>query len=132
MKLYSIFLLVFVSFLLFSQIGFSKSYSYDFIKIKLDFSEDGSVIVSQERDYNFEGSFSYAYLDVLKKGATNVRFIEIRDLNTNESLTYDLQDDSTRVKATWYYSASYEIKRFLIIYKIEDAIKKYEDVADFY
>jgi len=127
-----IFLFTFLFLIISSQLALSKSYSYDYIKTNLDFYEDGSVIVRQERTYNFVGSFSYAYLDILKKGSKNVSFMGIVDLDTNESLTYDLQEDSTHAKATWYYSANNEVKRFLIVYKIEGAVKRYEDVADFY
>jgi uncharacterized membrane protein len=130
MKNTLLFALVFL--LLLSQAGFSKSYSYDSIKTNLDFYSDGSVIVRQERDYNFVGSFSYAYLDIIKKGAGDVKFLGITDLDTNESLTYDLQEDSTHTKATWYYTANYQIKRFLIVYKIEGVVKRYQDVAEFY
>lgn len=31
-----------------------------------------------------------------------------------------------------YYTADNQVKRFLIIYKIEGAVKRYEDVAEFY
>ena len=127
-----IFLFTFLFLIIFSQLALSKSYSYDYIKTNLDFYDDGSVIVRQERAYDFVGSFSYAYLDILKKGSKNVSFMGIVDLDTNESLTYDLQEDSTHVKATWYYSANNQVKRFLIVYKIEGAVQRYEDVADFY
>jgi hypothetical protein len=57
------------------------------------------------RAYNFLGSFSYAYLDLLKKGAQDIDFIEIRDLKTNQPLQFSVEEDSSHVKATWYYSA---------------------------
>lgn len=100
MKRYSIFIFILLSFILVSQIGFSKSYSYDYIKTAIYFSQDGSVVVSQERAYNFVGSFSYAYLDVLKKGATDVKFLGIMDVDTNTPLKYTLDEDSSHVKAT--------------------------------
>jgi uncharacterized membrane protein len=111
---------------------YAKSYSYDYINMKIDLFQNGSIIVSQERAYNFVGSFSYAYLDLLKKGAQDIDFIEIRDLKTNQPLQFSIEEDSSHIKATWYYSASYEVRKFLIVYKIEGAIKRYEDVAEFY
>jgi len=110
----------------------AKSYSYQYIRMTLNLEKDGSIIVSQERAYDFKGSFSWAYLDLKKKGASDIDFIEIRDLDTNELLRYDLQEDSNHVKATWYYKANYQVKKFLIIYEIKDAVKRYNDVADFY
>jgi len=127
-----LFLFTFLFIVISSQLVLSKSYSYDYIKTNLDFNTDGSVIVRQERAYDFVGSFSYAYLDILKKGSNGVSFLSIVDLDTNESLTYDLQEDPTHVKATWYYTANNQVKRFLIVYKIEGAVQRYEDVAEFY
>ena len=121
-----------LSVVIFSHPVLSKSYSYDYIKTNLYFDKSGSVVVSQERAYDFVGSFSYAYLDVLKKGATDVKFLGITDLDTNISLNYDINEDSTHVKATWYYSANNQVKRFLIVYKIEGAVKRYNDVSEFY
>ena len=110
----------------------AKSYSYSYINIVLDFEKDGSVFVSQERAYDFKGSFSWAFLDLKKKDSSDINFIEIRDLNRDKELTYDVQEDEKHVKATWSYTASDEVKRFLIVYEIKDAVKRYNDVAEFY
>jgi uncharacterized membrane protein len=110
----------------------AKSYSYQYIKMSLNLERNGSIIVSQERAYDFKGSFSWAYLDLKKKGASDVDFIEIRDLDMDEMLHYDIEEDYNHVKATWYYKANNQVKRFLIVYEIKDAVKRYNDVADFY
>jgi len=119
----SIFILIFLSI----ETVSAKSYSYQHIKMTLNLEKDGSVTVSQERAYDFRGNFSWAFLDLKKKGASDVDFIEIIDLDTNEELRYDIQEDSNHVKATWYYKAKDQVKRFLIVYQIKDAV-----VADFY
>jgi len=110
----------------------AKSYSYPYITMSLNLSKDGSIIVSQERAYDFRGSFSWAFLDLKKEGASDIDFIEIRDVDTNELLLYDIEEDETHVKATWHYKAENEVKKFLIVYEIEDAVKRYNDVTDFY
>jgi len=110
----------------------AKSYSYPYIKMSLGLEKDGSITVSQERAYDFRGSFSWAFLDLKKKGASDVDFIEIRDLDTNELLLYDIEEDNDHVKATWHYKADNQVKKFLIVYEIKDAVKRYNDVADFY
>jgi uncharacterized membrane protein len=130
MKKIVIFCLIF--FFLFISKAEAKSYSYDYINVSLDFSPNGTVLVKQERDYNFQGSFSWAYLDLKKQGAENVKFIEIKDLDSGNVLSYDLAEDSAHVKATWYYSANDEVKRFLITYEIDGTVKSYQDVAEFY
>jgi len=111
---------------------YAKSYSYPDITIYLDLDKDGTITVKQERTYDFQGNFTWAYLDLLKKGANDIKFVEIRDMETNQSISFDLEDDSSHVKATWYYSANYEWKKFLIVYKIYGAVYRYQDVAEFY
>jgi len=110
----------------------AKSYSYPYINIVLTLEKNGSVFVSQERAYDFSGSFSWAYLDLNKKGSSDIDFIEIRDLDTDTALSYELEEDANHVKATWHYTAVDQVKRFLIVYEIKDAVKRYNDVAEFY
>jgi len=124
--------ILFIFTILTIDIVFAKSYSYSYITMVLDFKKDGSVIVSQERAYDFSGSFSWAYLDLKKKGSSDIDFIEIRDLDTGGELSYDIKEDSDHVKATWYYSANNQVKRFLIVYEMKDVVKRYNDVAEFY
>jgi uncharacterized membrane protein len=115
-----------------TQACMAKSYDYDMIGTNISLYENGTALVMQERAYDFDGSFSFAYLDILKSGASDVSFIGIVDLDTNQEVAYELDEDSSHAKATWYYSASDEIKRFLITYRIDGAVKRYQDVAEFY
>jgi len=110
----------------------AKSYSYPDITIYLDLDKDGTITVRQERTYDFQGSFTWAYLDLLKKSADDIKFVDIKDMETNQTVRYDLEDDSKHTKATWYYSANYEWKKFLIVYQIYGAVDRYQDVAEFY
>jgi len=110
----------------------AKSYSYSYINIVLNFEKNGSVFVYQERAYDFKGSFSWAYMDLKKEGSSDIDFIEIRDLDTNTELPYDIEEDDRQVKATWHYNAYNQVKRFLIVYEIKDVVKRYRDVSEFY
>ncbi len=115
-----------------TQACMAKSYDYDMIGTNISLYENGTALVMQERAYDFDGSFSFAYLDIFKSGASDVSFISIVDLDTNQEVAYELEEDSSHAKATWYYSASDEVKRFLITYRIDGAVKRYQDVAEFY
>ena len=55
----------------------SKSYYYDSIFFTMNFYKNGTVIVEQIRDYNFEGSFSLAYIDFKKIGANDINIIDV-------------------------------------------------------
>jgi uncharacterized membrane protein len=118
--------------LLLLPIVVSKSYKYDYINVNVTFEKDGSVLVEQERAYDFRGEFSMAYLDLLKKGAKDIEFISIKDEDLGVEPAYEIENDSRHLKITWYYKANNEIKRFKIDYRIIGAVEKYEDVAQFY
>jgi len=110
----------------------SKSYSYDLVNVDIYLQQNGSAYVKQERDYNFQGSFSYAYIDFLKKGSTGIKILGVKDMDSQLPVGYDVSEESDSVKVTWYYSANSEVRRFLIEYTIDGAVKRYEDVAEFY
>ena len=131
-KIFLISLIIVFSLFLIQNVVEAKSYSYPDITVYLNFDNDGTVRVKQERTYDFQGNYSWAYLNLLKKDADDIKFVDIKDMETNQSLPVDLEEDSTHVKATWYYSANYEWKKFLIIYEIYGSVDRYQDVAEFY
>src|SRR5439155_1903913 len=129
--IFSLILLTF-SFFVFSHAAYSKSYTYDYIKMNVTLLQNGDVVISQERAYDFVGSFSYAYLQLFKQGSSGISFLEIRDLDLNAPVQYILNEDSSQVTATWYYTANNQVKRFLISYLIKAPVKRYLDVAQLY
>jgi len=60
----------------------SKSYYYDSISLEINFYENGAAIVKQTRDYNFDGNFSWAYIDFNKVGLKDITIISFIDLDT--------------------------------------------------
>ncbi|OGI15697.1 hypothetical protein A3K63_04680 [Candidatus Micrarchaeota archaeon RBG_16_49_10] len=110
----------------------AKSYSYDNIQTNLTFMENGSVLVEQTRNYDFQGDFSWAYIELKKSGADDVKVITVKDVGSNLVLPFTVADSSGSVTVNWQYSAHYENKVFLIVYVIDGSVKRYEDVAEFY
>ena len=125
------FLIPIILFLLIPLV-YSKSYYYDSVTFNLNFYENGSVIIYQTRDYHFDGSFSYAYIDFQKTGANDIDIINIIDLDDGKPVPYTIQEDSTHVKVDWNYDAYNENKKFQIVYSIDGVVKRYEDVSEFY
>ena len=124
--------LILLLLLLLVPITFSKSYQYDSIILDLDFYENGSVLIHQTRDYNFDGSFSWAYIDFKKTDAKDIKVIDLVDMKTGDTIPFTLEEDSKHVKVNWNYNAYNENKKFQIVYLIDGAVKKYEDVSEFY
>lgn len=115
-----------------SPVVVAKSYSYSSVGMTVQLYENGSVRVMQTRAYAFSGSFSYAFLDILKSGASDVTFEGVWDADTGAQLDLDITEDSQHAMATWHYSANNETKRFTIVYRIDGVVKRYNDVAEFY
>ncbi len=126
------YLLILVILLLLIPITFSKSYHYDSILMNLDFYENGTALVEQTRDYNFDGSFSWAFIDFKKAGADDVNVIDVVDMRSGQSIPFDIEEDSRHTKVRWDYSANNENIKFKIIYTIEGEVERYEDVSEFY
>lgn len=126
---------LFVLSLLLPILIFGKSYFYPEIKTTINFKSDGSANVRQERTYAFEGSFSWAVVDLKKQGAENIIFNELAMKTPDgweriEPLAIDDNPNSLYVR--WEYSAQDEIKTFVLDYTIIGAVKRYGDVAEFY
>ena len=125
-------LLISIILLFLIPVVYSKSYYYDSITLKLDFYENGTAIVHQTRDYHFDGSFSWTYIDFKKAGAKDVTIIDVKDMDTGKPISFTTQEDSNHIKVNWNYKAYNENKKFQVVYSIDGAVKKYQDVSEFY
>ncbi len=123
-------------FLLFLPIlGVSKSYYYPAINTEIYFTSDGNAQIVQERTYAFNGSFSWAFVDLKKQGAKNIVFNQLsekthQDWQKIEPL--ELNDNPKSLYIRWGYSAQDETKTFRLDYTIIGAVNRFQDVAEFY
>ncbi len=114
---------------------FAKSYFYPEIKTNIYFASDGSARVLQERTYNFNGSFSWAFIDLKKQGAENIilnQLSEKTDKGWKQLQPTELNNSPQSLYIRWGYSAQDETKTFLLDYTIVGGVKRYADVAEFY
>ncbi len=65
----------------------AKSYTIDSLWIDSKISTDGSVSVSETRNFSFSGSYSYAYLELRKKYFDSINDIQAFE---NDNI-YELQ-----------------------------------------
>lgn len=61
-----------------------------------------------------------------------VEFQGVWDADTNEELRSETSSSGRGEMIKWYYSAQNTTKRFLLRYRIEGAVQRYSDVAQFY
>ena len=97
-----------------SKPSLAKDYSIDRVNIKNVVSVDGSINVEEERIYNFEGSYSFAYQYINKKGERDEPYglenFEVCDENKcfeqkNEDInipeTFLVRDERERYYLKW-------------------------------
>ncbi len=112
----------------------AKSYHYSEIITDIYFDHYGNAVVRQSRTYDFKGSFSYAYLKLKKQGSKNISFSQLLEkINGKwEILNPIIEDNPNNLYLKWHYSAQDETKTFLLDYSINGALKRYQDVSEFY
>ncbi len=113
----------------------AKSYYHPEIVTTVLLQPNGDVRILQERTYSFAGTFSWADIDLRKQGAADVilqRLAEYTGSGWRDIEPTELRSDERSLYVRWSYSAQDEEKRFLLDYTIKGAIRRYQDVAEFY
>ncbi len=113
----------------------AKSYYFPEIATDVILQADGSARIVQERTYEFDGRFSWADLDLRKQGAADIRLNRLAmatDAGWQDLRPQELTSSDRSLYVRWGYSAEDEQRTFLIDYTVEGAVRRYEDVAEFY
>ncbi len=113
----------------------AKSYFYPSISTDVYLQPDGDARVVQERTYSFDGSFSWAFVDLAKKGSGGidlVRLDELTDAGWQEVSDRQVEDRAKSLYVRWGYRAQDEERVFRLEYLVSDVVRRFEDVADFY
>jgi uncharacterized membrane protein len=139
-----IFLIVFLCLFLlsiFPSKSYAKDYYFPFVTVRININNDGSFDVTEERTYNFSGSYTWATYTLQKGGYDGVENFSIEDENgyyervssdQSKPGTYTFTESGSNYVAKFYYLAIDQSKTFTFRYTISGGIKAYQDVADFY
>lgn len=121
-------------YLLLPLLATAKSYYYPEISTDVILRADGSARIVQERTYEFDGRFSWADLDLRKLGAADIRLNRLAMATASgwQELAPEVVDSDRSLYLRWGYSAEDEQRTFLIDYTVVGAVRRYEDVAEFY
>ncbi len=122
-------------FVLLPLLAAAKSYYYPEISTDVILQPDGSARIIQERTYDFDGRFSWADLDLKKQGAADIHFNRLAiatDAGWRDLQPQELTNGERSLYLRWGYSAEDEQRTFLIDYTVQGAVRRYEDVAEFY
>lgn len=113
----------------------AKSYDHPLIEQVYRFLPNGDAEVEEIRTFRFDGSFSWA--QILREtrgeyGSYGIEYAAVLDADTREPLRFEQGRSEGKRQLKWYYNATNTTERFLIRYRITDAIQRYGDVAQFY
>lgn len=128
-------LLVLVAIAALAMPAWAKSYNHPLIDITFRLQPDGSADVTEIREFHFEGAFSWAEIERGtggQYGTYGIRYEGVWDAETNQPLRWAQRRSGGNEILRWEYSAQDTTKRFLIRYKILNAVQRYTDAAQFY
>ena len=115
--------------------GFAKSYFYPEIKTDVYLQPDGTARIVQERTYSFNGSFSWAFVDLARKGSSGIELVGLEELTDGGWVPVtglEVEDRARSVYVRWGYHAQDEERTFRLEYVVSGVVQRYEDVAVFY
>ena len=121
--------------LLLPLLAAAKSYYFPDVRTEVTLLADGSAHLVQERTYSFDGSFSWADIDLRKQGATDIRLNRLAmktDAGWQDVEPQELTNTARSLYIRWGYSAEDEERTFLLDYTVVGAVRRYADVAEFY
>jgi len=113
----------------------AKSYWYPQVHTELTLAPNGDARVVQNRTYYFDGSFTWAFVDLEKRGAADITLnglyeVDERGVDALEPL--EVRDSPSSLYIRWGYSAQDEERTFRLDYTVHGAVRRHEDVAEFY
>jgi uncharacterized membrane protein len=112
--------------------GWAKSYFHPLIEQTFTLKQNGDVQVVEKRSFAFEGSFSWARLSIFRKGVRDIIFEGVWDEKSGEPCSFEVERSSQEVAIRWFYQAADETRTFRIRYRLVQAVRCFEDVAEFY
>ncbi|MGH2349778.1 MAG: DUF2207 family protein [bacterium] len=128
-------LVMVVTLLVLGGTAWAKSYDHPLVDITFRLQGDGTADVTEIRSFRFDGSFSEAFFRKDTRGrygTYDIQYLGVWDADTNQALRFERSRDGSERVLTWYYSAQNTTKRFLIRYRILDAVQRFTDAAQFY
>ena len=105
----------------------AKDYSLTKAFVAMDINPDGSIYVTENITFDFQGSFSFAFRDI-SYGEWKVSNVEV--YSEGYKLNHEILNQGNDMRIKWYYSVSDQKKTFTIKYRLEYAIHCYSDICD--
>ncbi|UCH35552.1 MAG: DUF2207 domain-containing protein, partial [Armatimonadota bacterium] len=119
--------------------AWAKDFRLARAEITAEVRQDGSMRVREERDFVFNGDFTYAYRVLKLPPGTTVTRLAVGEPGTSyverpdqSPGTYRVSRQGNALTVYWYYRASDETRTFVLAYDVAGAVQKHRDVAELY
>lgn len=113
----------------------AKEYDHPLMAQVYRLLPNGDAEVEELRVFRFSGSFSWANLKRSTRGEYGrygIEYLGVWDAETGEPLPYSRSTEDDYAVLRWEYQAQDTTRRFLLRYRIRNAVQRYQDVAQFY
>lgn len=106
----------------------AKEYTIPQINVDVQVNADGTVYITEEHTFAFDGEFSQAFYSIPKSGYSAIRNIQVLEgddaftnLNSEETGTFLVEESEDTYTIRWFYNAEDEERTFTISYLLEGA-----------
>lgn len=113
----------------------AKEYDHPLIAQVYRLQSNGDAEVEELRVFRFSGSFSWANLKRSTQGQYGrygIEYLGVWDADTKQPLSFSQTSEGEYAVLRWEYRAKDTTRRFLLRYRIRNAVQRYSDVAQFY
>ncbi|MDW8321522.1 MAG: DUF2207 domain-containing protein [Armatimonadota bacterium] len=113
----------------------AKEYDHPLIAQTYRLQANGDAEVEELRVFRFSGSFSWANLKRSTRGRYGrygIEYLGVWDADTRQPLRYSQTSEGEYAVLRWEYQAQDTTRKFLLRYRIRNAVQRYSDVAQFY
>ena len=123
-------------FFLISIVSFAASFRIEKLDIEANLQKDGSMVVSEAVTYDID-EINGVYFDIDAKGFGELQYIQVfEDDSTGgfkevDSSNYEVSVSDELYRIKLYSKNQNNIRTFKFVYKLPEAIKVYDDVAQF-
>lgn len=121
-----------------------KTYTINKVDIFSNVNADGSLTISETRQYKFDGNFHGCYIDINKKGFESLKDVSVEDVSSNKLFTprepsdteeyppgkFEVTEQDGKYRITWYFNEKDTVKVYKVMYKVFYPVKLYTDTAD--
>ena len=116
-----------------------QEYQIPEIKVEAEILRNGTIEISESRNYHFQGSFSWADYWLPREGFDEMRNIQVSEQgqdyllsDSGEPGTYSIAKTGDEVGITWHYEAEDTERTFTVSYELVGAIPHGQEWSEFF